>query len=134
MDRTADEAAAVRGAADRLLGELDGMGHSARMRSLARWARQSGPAEAGAVVRELDRRRAYERRLAAVAAAVAGDAGFLEGRLADRNGAVRAVALVSALAARRGWTAELRAHLRTLRAHPGPEVRAAALDAATAPE
>ncbi|MEV0495374.1 hypothetical protein [Streptomyces atratus] len=49
-------------------------------------------------------------------------------------GGLLAVALTQALGARTGWTLDWRTHLRTLRRHPHPDVREAALALTTAAE
>ena len=86
-----------RAAVDALLAVLDPLAVRPRMRELAAWtrghARSGSPSELQALLDELDVRGPYGRRLAVVAATVAGDVRFLESRLADPDAAVRAHAL-----------------------------------------
>ncbi|MGP3927949.1 hypothetical protein [Streptomyces sp. 8N616] len=82
---------------DELLAALDPLPYPQRMRELAARARKS--AESGQLsplLDELARRGAYGQRLAVVAAAVGGDAGYLEARLADPDAVVRGHALRAA--------------------------------------
>ncbi|MFG1805104.1 hypothetical protein [Streptomyces sp. NPDC049040] len=97
-------------AVDSLLAELDPLSYPARMRALASWVRdRRGAGELRPMLDELDTRGAYGRRLAVVAAAVAGDTGFLEDRLADPDAAVRGHALKASLRLPIGDTALERA-------------------------
>jgi hypothetical protein len=87
-----------RAAVDDLYAALDPLAFPARMRALATWTQdrvRSGGATTGLrpLLDELDRRGPHGRRLAVVAAAIAGDVGFLEVRLADPDAAVRGHAL-----------------------------------------
>lgn len=53
---------------------------------------------------------------------------------ADQSGGLPAVALTQAMGIRAGWSEDWRSRLRTLRRHPHPEVREAALTVTTATE
>jgi hypothetical protein len=102
MARMPTEPHDPRAAVDDLCAALDPLAYPARMRALAGWTRGrvlSGDVEGGfrSLLDELDARGLYGRRLAAVAATIAGDAGFLEARLADPDATVRGHALKSAL-------------------------------------
>ncbi|PYC88231.1 hypothetical protein C7C46_00855 [Streptomyces tateyamensis] len=72
------------------------------MRALAGWTRQrvgegASAGQLGPVLTELGTRGRYGRSLAVVGAAIAGDVAFLEARLADPDGGVRAQALKASL-------------------------------------
>ncbi|WP_432253587.1 hypothetical protein [Streptomyces sp. HNM1019] len=83
--------------ADELLAALDPLSFPRRMRELAGRARAaSAEGRLGALIEELERRGTYERRLAAVAAAVGGRTGHLAARLADPDPVVRHRALDTA--------------------------------------
>lgn len=80
--------------ADALLTELDPLPYPARMRALARRARDAAArGELGVLLRELSGRGTYERRLAAAAAAVGRDVGYLQVRIADPDALVRGYAV-----------------------------------------
>ncbi|SDK27708.1 hypothetical protein [Streptomyces indicus] len=83
--------------ADDLLAALEPLAHPQRLRHLSLAAR-SLAAEGGLpeVLAELDGRGPYERRLAALAALVGRQAGFLEARLADPDRVIRGYALRAA--------------------------------------
>ncbi|WP_106586217.1 hypothetical protein [Murinocardiopsis flavida] len=86
-------------AVDRLFAELDPLPFPARMRALATWARTAAdgdPARLRPLVDELAARGAHGRRLAVFAAAVAGDADYVEARLTDDDAAVRGHAVKAA--------------------------------------
>jgi hypothetical protein len=94
--------AEVRTTIDELWAAVEPLPYPARMRAVADWARREAGAAGdsprmGLLLRELDARGPYGRRLAGMAAAVAGDIGFLEARLADDDPAVRVQAVKSAL-------------------------------------
>lgn len=80
--------------ADELLIALDPLSYPARMRELAQNARAAAArGELAALLRELSNRGTYERRLAAAAAAVGRDTGYLQARLADPDAIVRGYAV-----------------------------------------
>ncbi|MFI1092097.1 hypothetical protein [Streptomyces sp. NPDC020917] len=103
-----------RAAVDALFAALDPLAYPDRMRALAVWTREraqdgvvGGDGEGSGVGRlggsglrpvldELETRGLYGRRLAAVAASIGQDAGFLEARLADPDATVRGYALKAA--------------------------------------
>ncbi|MFI0815462.1 hypothetical protein ACH4TX_02845 [Streptomyces sp. NPDC021098] len=80
--------------ADELIAALDPLPYPRRMRELAGWVRAaSAQGRLAVVIGELAGRGAYERRLAAAAAAIGGRTGHLEARLADPDPLVRGHAL-----------------------------------------
>ncbi|MYS22482.1 MULTISPECIES: hypothetical protein [unclassified Streptomyces] len=91
-----------RKAVDDLFTTLDPLAYPARMRALATWTRnqvadRDGAGDIRPLLDELDTRGPFGRRLAVVAAVIAGDTGFLEARLADPDATVRGHALKSTL-------------------------------------
>ncbi|MFE7595169.1 hypothetical protein ACFU6K_37785, partial [Kitasatospora sp. NPDC057512] len=88
-------------AVDHLLAELAPLAHPARMRRLAAWTKEraagpnegDGPERLGPLLAELDKRGAYGRGLAGVAATIAGDVAFVAARLTDPDPAVSRQAL-----------------------------------------
>ncbi|MFB7129925.1 hypothetical protein [Kitasatospora sp. NPDC056273] len=93
-------------AVDHLLAELAPLAHPARMRRLAAWTKEraaegpnegDGPERFGPLLAELDKRGAYGRGLAGVAATIAGDGAFVAARLTDPDPAVSRQALKAAL-------------------------------------
>jgi hypothetical protein len=102
MARMPDQRHDSRAAVDALFAALDPLPFPDRMRALATWTRNEVPGGVGTdglrpLLDELDTRGAHGRRLAVVAAAIGGDIGFLEARLADPDVFVRSHALKSAL-------------------------------------
>lgn len=90
--------------ADDLIRALDPLPYPQRLRELALAARRAtGDGELAALLDGLQGHGAYGRRLAAFAARVGRDAGFLDARLADPDAAVRAQ---SVKAVRRGMLAD----------------------------
>lgn len=81
---------------DRLLAALEPLSYPNRFNHLARTVRSLPDAELPALVDELAGRGTYERRLAAFAALVGRQLGFLAARLTDRDPVVRAYALRAA--------------------------------------
>ncbi|MEV5240079.1 hypothetical protein AB0K89_13355 [Streptomyces cinnamoneus] len=81
---------------DALLVTLDPLPFPQRVRHIARWARErQARGELGAVLAELWGRGRYERGVAALAAGVARDVGWLQSRLADPDPAVRVHAVAA---------------------------------------
>lgn len=102
MARMSTEPHDPRTAVDDLYAALDPLAYPARMRALATWTRNQVRGNDGTgglrpLLDELDTRGQHGRRLAAVAANIGGDAGFLEARLADPDATVRGHALKAAL-------------------------------------
>ncbi|MFC5033776.1 hypothetical protein ACQFX6_31095 [Streptomyces sp. DSM 41987] len=80
--------------ADALLTALDPLPYPARMRVLAQRARDAAArGDLAVLLRELSGRGTYERRLAAAAAAVGRDVGYLRDRIADPDAMVRGYAV-----------------------------------------
>ncbi|MDF9816555.1 hypothetical protein [Streptomyces sp. SPB162] len=80
--------------ADALIEALEPLPYPARMRELARRAREAARrGELAGLLRELSARGVYERRLAATAAAVGREDGYLRARLADPDALVRGIAV-----------------------------------------
>ncbi|MER6420021.1 hypothetical protein [Streptomyces sp. NPDC001137] len=83
--------------AEQLLSALEGLPFPARLARTARTARRlAEQGELAPLLAELDTRGPYGRRLAALAALVGRDAGFLAGRLADPDAVVSGYALRAA--------------------------------------
>lgn len=102
MARMSTEPQSPRAAVDDLYADLDPLAYPARMRALAAWTQNRAQNSDGAgglrpLLDELDTRGLHGRRLAAVAATIGGDAGFLEARIADPDATVRSYALKSTL-------------------------------------
>ncbi|MDX6348355.1 MAG: hypothetical protein QOF84_3145, partial [Streptomyces sp.] len=102
MARMSIEPQNPRAAVDDLYATLDPLAFPARMRALATWTQDrvhngGGTTGLRPLLDELDGRGPHGRRLAVVAAAIAGDVGFLEVRLADPDAAVRGHALKASL-------------------------------------
>lgn len=98
------EPADPRVAVDHLYADLDPLAYPAQMRALVTWTRaaiesgdRSGEGRLRSLLDELDTRGVHGRRLAVRAAAIGGDAEFLEARLADPDAMVRGHALKSSL-------------------------------------
>ena len=102
----------VLAATQTLLDSLDPLSHRARMRRLAQWARTAH--ERSAVCADLRTAGPYERRLALIAAMVAGDHEGITAAVQDPLPGVRSAALAAALRAGLlpGRVAQLSAHER----------------------